>query len=79
MSADPPHDPPPTPAEDRLSELLGLLQATPPAPPSALTGRVLDAARWERGLRSSGAAVGSFGSSFVAGLVILLGLRKQRR
>lgn len=79
MSAEPPDDSPATPAEHRLNELLGLLQAAPPAPPPALTGRVLDAARWERGLRTSGATLGGFGSSLVAGLVILLGLRKQKR
>lgn len=79
MSAERPDDLPPTPAEQRLNELLGLLQAQPPASPSTLTGRVVDAARWERGLRTSGATLGSFGSSVAAGLVMLLRLRKQQR
>jgi hypothetical protein len=79
MSAERPDDPPPTPAEQRLNELLGLLQARPPASPPALTGRVVNAARWERGLRTSGATLGSFGTSVVHGLVMLLGLQKRQR
>jgi hypothetical protein len=78
MSVDPPDDDRAGPAEERLHELLGLLQADPPGAPPALTGRVLDAARWERGLRTTGGHLGTFGASLLEGLSLLLGLRRRR-
>ena len=79
MSVEPPDEPPPTANEHRLHELLGLLVSEPPQPPSTLAPSVLAAARWERGLRSTGTTLGSFGVSFVEGVALLLGLRKQKR
>jgi hypothetical protein len=79
MSDDTQDGPPPTGAERRLGELLGLLQTSPPAPPDLLTDRIVGAVRWERGVRHSGQALGGFGASLLEGLAVLLGLRRAPR
>jgi hypothetical protein len=76
--SDRPEDPPGTPAEQRLEQLLGQIQTHPPVPSEHLVGRVVDAARWERGVRHAGQSVGGFGAGLLEGLAIILGIRKAR-
>jgi hypothetical protein len=75
---DRPEDAPATPAEQRLTHLLGQIQSHPPAPSELLVGRVVDAVRWERGVRHAGQSIGGFGASLLEGLAILLGVTKAR-
>jgi hypothetical protein len=75
MSAEPPE----TGAEQRLRHLLELIRSAPPAPPADLPKRVVDTARWERGVRNTSQAIGGFGASIAEGLAILLGIRKPPR
>jgi hypothetical protein len=72
MSDEPPNGEP----ERRLGQLLELIRQAPPEPAPDTAMRVLASARWERGVRSTGSALGRFGGSFAAGLAILVGIRR---
>jgi hypothetical protein len=78
MSSEPPTDKPPTDAERRLEELLGLLREHPPASPPQITDRVVRTARFERGIRSTTRTAASFGNALLESLAVLLGLRRSR-
>jgi hypothetical protein len=66
-------------ANRRLDELLGQIQLYPPAPPAHLVDTVVNAARWERGVRHTGQSLSGFGHSLLEGIAILLGIARPRR
>jgi hypothetical protein len=70
-------DDPPTPAERRLSELLGLLRSEPPQPPARLAHDVVRTARFERRVRTTTISIGAFGAGMIEGLALLLGINRQ--
>jgi hypothetical protein len=79
MSAEPPDVTEDGPANRRLQQLLVELRIDGPTPPELLVDRVVRSARWERGVRHTGHSLGTFGSTFLEGMGILLGLAKARR
>jgi hypothetical protein len=72
-----PRDDPPTPAERRLSELLGLLRSDPPQPPPRLADDVVRSARFEHRLRATTLSIGAFGAGMIEGLALLLGIKRR--
>jgi hypothetical protein len=72
-----PRDDPPTPAERRLFELLGLLRSDPPQPPPRLAHEVVRTARFEHRVRSTTVSIGAFGAGMIEGLALLLGINRR--
>ncbi len=76
---DPPGDEPlPTPADQRLDELLSEVRAAPVPEAEGLTERVVRTARWQRGVRESLSSLGSLSAALAEAAVSLLGLRRRR-
>lgn len=69
---------PSDPAEARLDEHLGLLRAAPPEPSTALTVRVVRAARWQRVVRGPLLLAAQLAAAVVDGLGVLMGRRSRR-
>jgi hypothetical protein len=66
-------------ADMRLDQLLVQIQQHPPMPPPQLVATVVNAARWERGVRHTGQSLGGFGHSLLEGIAVLLGIARPRR
>jgi hypothetical protein len=65
-----------SPADRRLSELLGLLRADPPLPPARLAHDVVMTARFEHRVRATTISLGAFGAGMIEGLALLLGINR---
>jgi len=66
-------------ADMRLDQLLGQIQQHPPMPPPQLVATVVNAARWERGVRHTGESLSGFGHGLLEGIAVLLGIARPRR
>jgi hypothetical protein len=78
MSSEQPPDEPVGAAQARLDELLSLLRLDAPGPPRQLTSQIVQAAGFERGVRTAAVTAASFGAVLAEGLAVLLGLRRPR-
>lgn len=76
MSLGEPLDPPPPPAEARLSEVLQTLRDDAPEPTHALAVRVVERARWQAAVRSALRVVGHFAGAAGGIARLLIGRRR---
>ena len=65
-------------AEDRLQEHLAVVRDDPPEPSTALTVRVVRAARWQRVVRGPLVLAAQLAAAVADGVSLLLGRRPRR-
>ncbi|CAA9532235.1 MAG: hypothetical protein AVDCRST_MAG30-3877 [uncultured Solirubrobacteraceae bacterium] len=72
-------EPPPTPAEARLLDVLAPLRDAPPPSDPPLAPVVARALRWQVGVRSAVRAGGMLAAAAVDAVSLLMGTGKERR